>query len=88
MTLLDRARKSFGRWFVLIPVPLIIGFPAVGQKAVVSAPPVSYTHLDVYKRQLEDTVPDSTRAALRYDREFFFVRSLEVNANNHVCLLM
>jgi len=38
MTLLDRARKSFGRWFVLIPVPLIIGFPAVGQKAVVSAP--------------------------------------------------
>jgi hypothetical protein len=38
MTPFYRARISFGRWFVPILTPLIIGFPAVAQQAIVDAP--------------------------------------------------
>ena len=38
MTLLYRARKSDGRWFAPLIAFLIIGFPAVAQQAIASAP--------------------------------------------------
>jgi outer membrane lipoprotein-sorting protein len=38
MTLLYRARKSDGRWFVPLGAFLIVAFPAIAQQAIVSAP--------------------------------------------------